>query len=190
MGTSADSIRVVGEGDLLEVARVARSTWQNWARQKIISPAPEGLHHEDDVIEAVVVGQLTAVFDLRTTKTVWRLAHDEVLAACGALPLDEPATLDAVVDVHTWATAVARDPDELAGVLHARVPYPRGRYVLVLGEAAQEARQTLGRAPSRRRSWPPTSADGRGVRPYAARRDRPGLSPGEDRTARASGARR
>jgi hypothetical protein len=102
MGTSADSIRVSGEGDLLEVARVARSPWQSWVRQGIIAPAAEGLHPERDVVEALVVGLLTGALDLRRTKAVWRLAQDDVLAACLALPLDRPATLDAIIDLHTW----------------------------------------------------------------------------------------
>jgi hypothetical protein len=143
MGTSPDSIRVIGEKDLLEVARVARSTWQNWSRQGIITPAAEGLHGERDVLEALVVGLLTQAFDLRRTRAVWRLARDDVLAACLALPLDQQATLDAIVDLHTWRTALARDIEELAAALHAQVPYPRGRYVMALAAPVQEARQVF-----------------------------------------------
>jgi hypothetical protein len=143
MGTSPDSIRVIGEKDLLEVARVARSTWQNWARQGIITPAAEGLHPEPDVIEALAVGLLTQAFDLRQTKAVWRLARDDVLAACLALPLDRQATLDAIVDLHTWRTALAHEIDELAAALHAPVPYPRGRHVIALAAPVQEARQAF-----------------------------------------------
>jgi hypothetical protein len=74
---------------------------------------------------------------------VWRLARDDVVAACLALPLGRPATLDAVVDLHTWVTALAHDVDELGAALHAQVPYPRGRYALALAGPVREARQAF-----------------------------------------------
>ena len=79
MDTSADSIRVVGEGDLLDLGRVARSTWKNWVRQGLVDDHVDGLYGERDVIEAAVVRLVVEAVGLRAAAAAWRLAREAVL---------------------------------------------------------------------------------------------------------------
>jgi hypothetical protein len=141
MGTSPDSIRVVGEADLLDLGRVARSTWQNWLKQGVLVGSRGGLHGEAEVAEVVVLGLLVAAVELRRAKAIWPICRDRVVQECVALPLDEDAHLDAVVDLHTWELQLARDAAELHAATRARAAFPRGRLVLPLAASVSEARR-------------------------------------------------
>jgi hypothetical protein len=143
MGTSADSIRVVGEADLLELARVARSTWQNWIAKGVLEPSPDGLHREAEVVEVVVLALLIPLLDLRAAKAVWRGCRERVLDESLALDLERPDDLDAVLDPHTWELRLARDPSELYTASRADTAFPRGRLVLPLAATVREARRAF-----------------------------------------------
>lgn len=144
MDTSADSIRVVGQADLLELARVARSTWHHWTTQGIVVEPPTGLHGEAEVVEAAVVALLVDALEPRRAKPVWMSPRHEVVNACLALPLDKPADLSAVVDLHAWELVLAEGAEELHRAVHASTPFPRGRVVIALADVAQEARRGFG----------------------------------------------
>lgn len=79
MDTTADSIRFVGEADLLELARVARSTWKNWLRAGVVGDAPDGLYDEPAVVELVIVAVLVGALEMRQVGSAWRRARDDVL---------------------------------------------------------------------------------------------------------------
>jgi hypothetical protein len=141
MDVPADSIRVVGQADLLQLARVARSTWNHWIKEGVVGESGRQLYDEAEVVEAVVVGLLVDALDPRRAKAAWLAAREEVVSACLALPLDEPADLTAVIDLHEWRLTLARGPDELHGAVRAPAPFPRGRVAIALADVAQEARR-------------------------------------------------
>jgi hypothetical protein len=140
MDTSPDSIRVVGEGDLLELGRVARSTWKNWARQGLVDDPEDGLYGERDIIEAVVVRLVVEAVGLRAARAAWRPAREAVLArlqSAEATDIDEVRT---VIDLHTWQLLITTDASALLEELRRTTPFPRGRVVLTVGPAVAEAR--------------------------------------------------
>jgi hypothetical protein len=143
MGASADSIRVVGEADLLELGRVARSTWQNWVKKDALQESDDGFYNEEDAVEVVVLGLLIAGVELRRATPVWRASANQVLSECLGLPLEGPADLFAVVDVHTWELHVARNADELYHAARAPSTFPRARLVIPLAAAVQEVRRAF-----------------------------------------------
>jgi hypothetical protein len=126
---------------MLELARVARSTWKHWTTQQIVAEPEGGLHGEGAVVEAVVVALLVEALDLRRVKLAWNDARADVVQACLALPLDTRANLSAVVDLHAWELALARGADELHEAVHAPKPFPRGQVVIPLADVVQEARR-------------------------------------------------
>jgi hypothetical protein len=143
MSAQSDSIRVVSESDLLELARVARSTWQNWIRQEILQPAPRGHYRESDVVEVAVIALLAAAYDLRRTRLIWHGCRDVVTAACTAMPLQGDETLDFVADSHTLQAIVARNQAELSAAIRAPTPFPRPRFAIPLDGIIREAREAF-----------------------------------------------
>jgi hypothetical protein len=89
MDASADSIRVVGEADLLQIARLARSTWKNWCKRGLLREAPGGLYGEDAVVATVVGGMVVQALGLRRGIAVWARVQDRVVADLIAQPLDD-----------------------------------------------------------------------------------------------------
>lgn len=143
MGTSADSIRVVGEADLLDLAGCARSTWQNWCRKELLEEAAGGLYGEADVIEAAVVRLLVSTLDLRRAQAVWRTARGRVIDACLSLSLEDDATLDAVVDLHTWDLRLGRSAEELHSLCRTGASLTPGHAVVPLASAVRDTRHAF-----------------------------------------------
>jgi hypothetical protein len=142
MDTSPDSIRLVGEGDLLALARVARSTWKNWARQGLVEERDDGLYGERDVIEAVVVRLIVEAVGLRAATAAWGPVRQLALQRLEP-PQADPAEVRTVIDSHTWQLVVATDADELLEELRRTTPFPRGRVVVPVGPAVAEARSAF-----------------------------------------------
>src|SRR4051812_39230559 len=109
MGVSADSIRAVGESDLLEFGRVARSTWQNWIKHGLVQDQPSRTYGEEAVVEVVAVGVLLTTLDLRAVNALWRGARTVVVETALSLPLDECAELHVLADPYTSQLTVARN---------------------------------------------------------------------------------
>lgn len=164
MDTSSDSIRVVGEGDLLELAGIARSTWKNWTREGLVQEPVEGLYSEHDVIEALVVRLVVEAVGLRTAVAAWRPVRDEVLAGLAALQPGERPDRWLVIDAHTWLLALASVSADLLEQLARGMPSPRARVVVTVGPSVAEAKSAFrSRAlpvrdlrKDRRRRRPPT----------------------------------
>lgn len=144
MGISPDSIRRVGESDLLELAQVARSTWQNWIRAGILGNMHDGLYDEEAVVELIVVAIMLGALDVRQAAVAWRPARHVVLEQALMLPIDEsePCFL-AVIDLHTWQMKTATTADQVRSAVQAQVPFPRGRLVFDLGSSVTEARRSF-----------------------------------------------
>ena len=143
MDASTDSIRVVGESDLLELCRTARSTWKHWCTQGLVQPSDDGLYHERDVIEAVVVALLVDAVDLRRAKGAWSDAGKATLDRCQGLSLREPATLFLVVDLHTWEMGLADGAEELAAAVAESLTTPRGFVVMEAARVVVQARRAF-----------------------------------------------
>lgn len=140
MDTSPDSIRVIGEGDLLELGRVARSTWKHWARQGLVDDREDGLYGERDVIEAVVVRLVVEAVGLRAATAAWRPTRETVLGRLKSAKAIESAEVWTVIDSHTWQLVVTTDAEALLEELRRTTPFPRGRVVVTIGPAVAEAR--------------------------------------------------
>lgn len=138
MDTSADSIRVIGEADLLDIARIARSTWKNWIAQELIDEPADGLYGESKLLEAVVVALLVSALDLRRAKAVWASARGTALDHCAQLAPD--GTLHGVIDLHTWEMSMASGARAVFAAVRRPRPFPRGYVVVDLGEIIPEAR--------------------------------------------------
>jgi hypothetical protein len=142
MGTSPDSIRRVGESDLLELARVARSTWQSWVRAGLVGQTSDGLYDESAVVELVIVAPMLSALDLRQAKSAWVPARQLSLRRAVARPLNGESLYVAVVDLHTWRLRVAITPQEVWSAIQEQTPFPRGRIVFDLGPSIAEGRST------------------------------------------------
>ena len=140
MDASPDSIRVVGEADLLDLGRVPRSTWKNWARQGLVDEHKDGLYGERDVIEAVVVRLVVEAVGLRAATAAWRPAREAVLGRLESAEASDPAEVRTVIDSHLWQLVVTSDAEALLAELRRTTPFPRGRVVVTIGPAVAEAR--------------------------------------------------
>lgn len=141
MATSTDSIRCVGEADLLEIARVARSTWRNWSKQGVVEVPPTGLYGEAHAVEASLVALFVTALDLRQAAGCWRPARERVLELAVAQPRDDDlSAFDVVIDLHRWELNAAVDRDALVAVLHRPTPFPRGRLVFDAAHVVADAR--------------------------------------------------
>lgn len=140
MDASADSIRVVGEVDLLDLARVARSTWKNWARQGLVEEPEDGLFGERAVIEAVVVQLLVDAVGLRAAIAAWRTTGDMVLQQLDATVGAPPDEIRLLMDLHSWGLVLAPAAEALLNELRRPAPFPRGQVVVTVGPAVAEAR--------------------------------------------------
>lgn len=141
MDSSPDSIRAVGESDLLELARVARSTWQNWLGQGLVEEQPTRVYGEEAVIEVAAVGLLVTTFDLRSVRHVWAHGRTSMLEQALRLPLEGDSDLHVVVDPFTFDVAVVKGAEELHRAVAAPMAHARGLAVFVMGPPIQEARR-------------------------------------------------
>jgi hypothetical protein len=138
MDTSTDSIRVISEADLLDIARIARSTWKNWITKELVDEPANGLYGESELLEAVVVGLLVSALDLRRARAVWSSARRAALDRCACLTAD--GTLHGVVDLHTWEMLMTSGAREVFAAVRRPTPFPRGYVVVDLSEVIPEAR--------------------------------------------------
>ncbi len=174
MGTSPDSIRVVGEADLLDLARVARTTWQSWVRKGLLDETDAGFYREDDVTEVVTVALLVDGVGLRRARAIWPTSREHVVGAGLALDLEQPGDLLLVVDTYTWETKLCSTADELWQMTREALDPPRARVVVPVAARLQAARRAFWRraqpvpdlSKDRRRR---ASADKRGSRKQISR---------------------
>jgi hypothetical protein len=174
MNTDPDSIRLVGEADLLELVGLGRGAWNGWVKSGYVSQSPDGLYREQDVIELAVFKLVADWMPMAKAAVAWRDCQADLLGRCTERRLDDDRAIDLVVDLHTLAASCVEDPQVLFDRLHSPVPSPRPRLVIALGEVIHELRRAFWRrarpAPDfagdkRRRSARRGSTDsGKGVR--------------------------
>lgn len=141
MSGSPDSIRLVGEQDLLRLARLSRGTWSGWDRNGHYGPNENGLYSEADVVSVVLFGLLGDAVSLRDAGIAWRAGGAEIVEACLALPLDGRERIAIVLDTHSLGMTTVSSGEELFEYIHARVPAPRPWVALPVGEILGEARK-------------------------------------------------
>jgi hypothetical protein len=141
MSGSPDSIRLVGEQDLLRIARLPRGTWGGWDRNGHYAPKENGLYSEADVVSVVVFGLLADAVPLREAGIAWRDGGGAIVQACLALPLEGCERIAVVLDTHSLRVVVASSAGELFDWIHAPVPAPRAWVALPVGEVVREARR-------------------------------------------------
>lgn len=141
MSRSPDSIRLVGEQDLLRLARLSRGTWSGWDRNGHYAPNENALYSEADVVSVVLFGLLGGAVPLRDAGIAWKSGGAPIVDACLALPLDGPDRIAIVLDTHSLRVTAASSGEELFDRIHAQVPAPRPWVALPVGEIVREARQ-------------------------------------------------
>jgi hypothetical protein len=141
VNASTDSIRVVGEKDLLRLARVPRGTWNAWIRNGHFQGSPTGLYGEGEVVSATVFNVLAEAIALRDAGIAWRDCGEAISEACIRLPPDGDEPLVLVVDVHALDGTAVTSASELFSVIHDRVPSPRGWIAIPIAALAREARR-------------------------------------------------
>jgi hypothetical protein len=141
MSTSSDSIRVVGEKDLLDLSRIPRGTWSAWIRNGHFEGRPDGLYGEGDVISAVVFSLLADALAPRKAAIAWKDCGAATIDACLGLPLkDEDETLALAIDGYALTGVAAKGPIELFKAVHQQKPSPRNWIVIPLSALVREAR--------------------------------------------------
>lgn len=145
MNVVPDSIRLVGEADLLELARVGRGAWNGWIKNGHVSPPATALYTEQDVIHVTVLKLLGDSLPMSKAAIAWRDCETAVIQSCANHGLEEEAPLDLVVDLQTLAAYPAGGAQDLFDAVHSPVPAPRGRLVIPLSAVVQEARASFWR---------------------------------------------
>jgi hypothetical protein len=146
MNVVPDSIRLVGEADLLELAHVGRGAWNGWIKNGHVSPSATALYTEQDVIHVTVLKLLGDSLPMSKAAIAWRDCEIAVIQCCANHGLEEEETpLDLVVDFQTLATIPAEGAQDLFDAVHSPVPGPRGRLVIPLSAVVQEARTSFWR---------------------------------------------
>jgi len=141
MSVSSDSIRLVGEKDLLELARVPRGTWSAWVRNGHFEDSDNGLYGEIEVVAAAIFNVLASALPIRKASIAWRDCGTAVTGACIQLRLDGDDPLVFAIDVHALDGAATGDPSELFDLLHSPVPSPRGWIAIPIADLVREARR-------------------------------------------------
>lgn len=145
MNVDPDSIRLVGEADLLELAGLGRGAWNGWVKSDHVSQSSDGLYREQDVIELAVLRLMAGWMPMQKAVIAWRDCQADLIARCGDHRLDEEPPIDLVVDLHTLAAHCVDGPQELFDRLHAPVPSPRATIVIALGGVIHELRAAFWR---------------------------------------------
>lgn len=140
MSVSSDSIRVVGEKDLLDLARIARGTWSGWLRNGHFDGDPDGLYGENKVVATVVFNLLADALPIRKAAIAWRDCGEAVVTTCIRLGLEDHEPLVLVIDGHALSGVAARNSDELFSAVHAQMPSPRNWIVIPIADLVREAR--------------------------------------------------
>jgi hypothetical protein len=140
MPAIADSIRFVHEGDLLRIAGIPRSTWQNWARHGLVADPPDGRFRETDVVATVVVAQLVQILRrLSEVERIWRAQGLDVLAAI--LRDRDSDGLILVLEPRLLRLTIGSSRDAAGEMMRAFEP----AVLLPTGAAADEARTAFWR---------------------------------------------
>lgn len=172
MDASPDSIRVVGEADLLALARVARSTWRNWIKQGVLVPPKDALYRETDIIEAVLVATVIDALDLRLAAATWPMVGERLAHAVAAARTERGVFL--IADPFDWGMEIRVGANELASAVRQRVASPRSYVVVEVGAIVAEARNAFWKrarptrefaADRRRANRLPSSESGRNAGP-------------------------
>jgi hypothetical protein len=141
VSVSSDSIRLVGEKDLLELARVPRGTWSAWIRNEHFEDSDSGLYGEAEVVAAAIFNVLASALPIRKASIAWRDCGTAVTGACIQLRLDGDDPLVFAIDVHALDGAATGDPSKLFDLLHSPVPSPRGWIAIPIADLVREARR-------------------------------------------------
>src|ERR1700754_222914 len=107
MSGSPDSIRFVGEQDLLRLARLPRGTWSGWDRNGHYEPNESGLYSEADVVSVVLFSLLADAMPLREAGIAWQRGGAAIIEACLALPLEGCERIAIVLDTLSLQISVA-----------------------------------------------------------------------------------
>jgi len=158
MGNTADSIVVVGERDLLHIARVARSTWQNWVKKGLVSETSDGRYGEREVIRTAVAALVVSALDLPRAKLVLDAIGGSAEETCLRLKLDGDDLSDVVIDLHSFSAVLVSDATSLSAAVHAPVVTPRPYVLVPLAETARDARRVFRRLAAPRKAL---AGDGR-----------------------------
>jgi hypothetical protein len=145
MNIDPDSIRLVGEADLLELAHVGRGAWNGWIKNGHVSPSPTGLYAEQDVIHVTVLKLLGDSLPMSKAAIAWRDCEATVTQCCANRGLEDEDPVDLVVDLQTLAAHLAEGSRDLFNKIHRPVPGPRGHLVIPLSAVVQEARASFWR---------------------------------------------
>jgi len=141
VSVSSDSIRLVGEKDLLELARVPRGTWSAWVRNGHFEDSDNGLYGEIEVVAAAIFNVLASALPIRKASIAWKDCGSAVTGACIQLRLDGDDPLVFAIDVHALDGAATGDASELFDLVHSPVPSPRGWIAIPIADLAREARR-------------------------------------------------
>lgn len=140
MNIDADSIRFIGEADLLELARLGRGAWNGWIKNGHVSQSATALYTEQDVIHVTVLKLVSDSLSMSKAAIAWRDCETAVIQRCATRGLEDEAPLDLVVDLQTLAAHPAEGAQDLFNLVHSPVPGPRGHLVIPLSAVVQEAR--------------------------------------------------
>lgn len=140
MSAPSDSIRVVGEKDLLDLARIPRGTWSGWLRKGHFESNPDGLYGEAEVVSAVVFNLVADALPVRKAAIAWEDCGAAVVGSCVGLKLDTDEPMVLVIDGHALVGVAAESPDELFRAVHQQKPSPRNWIVVPIAALVREAR--------------------------------------------------
>ena len=141
VSVSSDSIRLVGERDLLELARVPRGTWSGWIRGGHFESSDSGLYGENEVVAVAIFNVLASALPIRKASIAWKDCGSAVTDACIQLRLEGDEPLVFAIDVHALDGAATGDAGELFALVHSPVPSPRGWIAIPIADLAREARR-------------------------------------------------
>lgn len=145
MNVDPDSIRLVGEADLLELAGVGRGAWNGWIKSGYVGQASDGLYSEQEVVAIAVLKLLGDCLPMSKAVIAWQDCQAGLSDCCSGRRPEDDAALDLVVDLQTLASGVIEGPKDLFERLHAPVPSPRGMIVIPLAAIMQELRTSFWR---------------------------------------------
>jgi hypothetical protein len=177
MTAASDGLAWVPELRLVQLADVARSTYQSWERDGLVEQSETGAYTERHVIEAILVDALRSTLPRAATANVLarlRAVGDLERLVDRARGLDPGDHFDAVVEVEVGSVVVCHDDASLAEAV--RDPHrPRTVTVIPLADALIRARSGFwthahrGAAPAERKRGRPKRA-GASVRPLRGER--------------------
>jgi hypothetical protein len=116
MTVVSDGLLWVPEARLVAIVGLARSTYQSWAHEGLVERAPTGACHEDDVVEALLVGDLRDHLPVPATRnTMARLRSSGELERLTdrARGIRTGDLCDLVIDAELGAATVCHDHEEL-----------------------------------------------------------------------------